>query len=79
MGKPVMFKTPLGEEMVLLSRADYDELLAAADPEDASDVAAYDEAMARLERGEDRRLTTSEMEEYLTRPGYLRGLQKGAA
>ncbi|MFZ5668704.1 MAG: helix-turn-helix domain-containing protein [Pseudomonadota bacterium] len=43
------FKTPSGEEMVVLSRAEYDRLLAAA--EAASDVAAFDEATAALATG----------------------------
>lgn len=42
------FKTPTGEEMVILPRADYDALIAAAQPydEDADDVAIYDQRMA---------------------------------
>jgi antitoxin component HigA of HigAB toxin-antitoxin module len=41
-------KAPNGEDMVLLSRADYDELIRIAEEavEDAADVAAYDAAMA---------------------------------
>ncbi|TDR88166.1 helix-turn-helix domain-containing protein [Enterovirga rhinocerotis] len=77
MGKPVMFKTPNGEKMVVLALADYEALLAANDPEDAADVAAFDEAMAALDSGEDRRLTSEEMAAYYQRPGFLRGLRKG--
>ncbi|WP_020178856.1 helix-turn-helix transcriptional regulator [Methylopila sp. M107] len=42
------FTTPSGEEMVILSRADYDALLARIEEaeEDAADVAAYDAAKA---------------------------------
>ena len=45
--------TPAGEELVLLSRADYDRLtaLAAEADEDAADVAAYDTAMAEVASG----------------------------
>lgn len=41
-------KSPNGEDMVLLSREEYDELVRIADEaaEDAADVAAYDAAMA---------------------------------
>lgn len=42
------FKTPAGDEMVILPRADYEALVAAARPydEDADDVAIFDERMA---------------------------------
>lgn len=43
-----IIKTPSGEEMVVIPKADYDELVRIADEaaEDAADVAAYDAAMA---------------------------------
>ncbi len=43
-----IIKTPAGEEMVILPKAEYDELVRIADEvaEDAADVAAYDEAIA---------------------------------
>ena len=42
-------KTPGGEDLVLLSRADYDELVRQAQDaaEDAADIAAFDDAMAQ--------------------------------
>lgn len=42
------FKTPNGDEMVVLSKADYQELVRIAEEaeEDAADVAAFDAAMA---------------------------------
>ncbi len=45
------FKTPSGEEMVVLSKADYDALVRIAEEaaEDAADVAAFDAAMANPE------------------------------
>jgi len=45
------FTTPNGEEMVLLSKADYEELVRIAEDamEDAADVAAFDAAMANPE------------------------------
>ena len=53
---PFVFTTPKGDEMVVLPKADYDALLAAAHViaeanEDAADVAAYDAAMAYLAAG----------------------------
>lgn len=43
------FMTPTGEEMVILSRAEYDRLVAASDM--AADVAAFDEAREALATG----------------------------
>ena len=45
------FTTPGGEEMVVLSRLDFDRLMAAS--EDLADIAAFDEAKARLASGQD--------------------------
>ena len=48
-----MITTPMGEELVLLSRAEYNRLaaLAAEAEEDAADVAAFDAAMAEVAVG----------------------------
>ena len=48
MTKPQFIQTPGGGELVVLSREDYDNLLAAARDrdEDADDIAAFDAAMA---------------------------------
>lgn len=51
MNKVTRFKTPGGEEMVLLPSADYEALLDIV--EMAEDVAAYDEAKRRIAAGED--------------------------
>ena len=53
-----MITTPAGEEMVLLSRAEYERLaaLAAEVEEDAADVATYDAAMAEIAARGDRPL-----------------------
>lgn len=51
MSKPQFLQTPLGEELVVLSREDYDALVAAAhddDAEDDEDVALYVAAKADL-------------------------------
>ncbi len=45
------FKTPSGDEMVVLPRADYDRLVAAA--EDAIDAATAKKIMARISSGEE--------------------------
>lgn len=51
MGHLTQFKSPSGDEMVVLSRAEYDALVEAA--EMLADVAAYDRAKARIAAGED--------------------------
>jgi ribosome-binding protein aMBF1 (putative translation factor) len=50
MANPQIIKTPSGEELVVLSRAEFDALVAAAAEaeEDANDAAIYDERMADL-------------------------------
>lgn len=55
---PQIIKSPSGEELVVLTRAEYDSLVAAAEPydEDADDAAIFDERMAELEAGRDARL-----------------------
>ena len=57
---PQMITTPRGEELVLLTRAEYDRLTALASEaeEDAADVAAYDAAMAEIAAGRDGPLPT---------------------
>lgn len=51
MSETTTFKTPGGDDMVVMPRALYDKLV--ADAETAQDVAAYDKAKARLASGED--------------------------
>ncbi|NGN41184.1 helix-turn-helix transcriptional regulator [Mesorhizobium sp. CGMCC 1.15528] len=50
MNAPQIIKTPGGEELVILPKADYDALLRAADEaaEDAADAAIYDARKAEL-------------------------------
>lgn len=64
MSKLSTFTTPGGEEMVVLSRVDFDRLVVAS--EDLADVAAYDEAKARLASGDDE-LVPSEVVDALLR------------
>ena len=53
MGAPQIIRTPNGEELVVLPRADYEALLARLDDEaeDADDVALYDARKAELAGG----------------------------
>jgi len=54
MADPQFIRTPKGEELVVLTRADYDELVAAAEfDEDAADAALYDERKGDLAAGRD--------------------------
>jgi len=55
---PQFIKTPGGEELVIISRADYDALIGklADMEEDAADVALYDARKADLMEGRDARL-----------------------
>jgi hypothetical protein len=53
MSEPQIIRTPSGEELVVLPRAEYEALLARADhdAEDADDVAIYDARKADLAAG----------------------------
>jgi len=55
MTEPQIIRTPSGDEMVVLPRADYEALLNALveAEEDAADVAVYDERKAALAAGRD--------------------------
>ncbi|MCM2473035.1 helix-turn-helix transcriptional regulator [Rhizobium sp. CG5] len=54
MGAATLFKTPNGEEMIVLSREDYDALLKQAErAEDLEDVLAINEFETRLAAGEE--------------------------
>jgi ribosome-binding protein aMBF1 (putative translation factor) len=60
---PVMTKTPKGEDIVILSRGEYDQLVAAAG-EDAADAEAARRALDRLKKGE-HSLTNAEVDDLL--------------
>lgn len=53
MSTPQIIRTPNGEELVVLTRAEYEDLLAQTDheAEDAEDVAIYDARKAELAAG----------------------------
>ncbi len=54
MSAPQIIRTPSGEELVVLPRADYEALLERADreAEDADDIAMYDACKAALAEGD---------------------------
>lgn len=76
--KPQTIRTPSGEELVVLTRSEYDALTgAAADAlEDAADVAMFDERMAALNAGAGARLPP-EVSAYMLRgDSLLRALRR---
>jgi DNA-binding XRE family transcriptional regulator len=79
---PVMTKTPGGEEIVILSRAEFDRLVAKR--EDADDVEAADLIMARVANGTEEVLTDAEVSALLNAQSPLafwrkkRGLTQAA-
>jgi len=78
MNDPQIIKTPNGEELVVLPRADYEALLAAATDaaEDAGDVAIYDACMAGLQAGKTE-ILPAEVSAFITRgDSLLKALRK---
>jgi DNA-binding XRE family transcriptional regulator len=61
---PVMTKTPKGDEIVILARKEYDQLIAAAG-EDAADAETARRALARLKSGKEHTLTSAEVDDLL--------------
>jgi MoxR-like ATPase len=76
--KPQTITTPAGDELVVLPRADYDALLAAAAgrEEDADDVAIYDARKAELARGADARLPPEVSAAMLRGDSLLKALRR---
>ncbi|MEA2822900.1 MAG: hypothetical protein QOJ86_4904 [Bradyrhizobium sp.] len=62
---PVMTKTPKGDEIVILSRAEYDALTAGRSDEDAADVAHANRILAELAQGSETLLTSEQADELL--------------
>lgn len=71
-------RTPAGEELVVLPRADFDALLAIAQEaeEDADDVAIFDERMAALSDGRDAPLPPEISAALLAGATRLRAIRK---
>lgn len=63
MNKPIRTKTPAGEDIIIVSAADYDKLVELA--EDAADVRLAERSLADLYSGKTEALTSEEMLEYL--------------
>jgi DNA-binding XRE family transcriptional regulator len=61
---PVMTKGPLGDDIVILSRKEYDQLVAAAN-EDALDVEPLRRSTARVESGEEETFSSAEVDAFL--------------
>jgi DNA-binding XRE family transcriptional regulator len=65
---PVMTKTPSGDDIVILSRAEYDSLMAHGDEygdDDSADAAHANRMLARVADGSETILTDAEMDELL--------------
>jgi DNA-binding transcriptional regulator YiaG len=69
--------SPSGDELVVLARSDYDELVAAAEAhdEDADDIAVYDLRKAELAAGLDARLPLEVSARLLKSESLLKALR----
>lgn len=82
MGKPQTIHTPAGEEMVVISRAEYESLIGAM--EDLEDALAAEQSLRKIATGEVELITDSEVDGYLEAPTPLafwrkkRGLTQAA-
>jgi antitoxin component HigA of HigAB toxin-antitoxin module len=78
MDKPQIVRAANGEEMVLLSKADYEALVdaAAEAEEDAADLVMYDARMADLRSGIDARLPPEVSAALLKGASLLKALRK---
>jgi DNA-binding XRE family transcriptional regulator len=82
MNKVQRIKSPSGDDMVIMSAADYERLVEAA--EDAHDSALAERSRLAIERGELETLTSDEAKELLAAPSPLgfwrkkRGMTQGA-
>jgi len=62
---PVMTKTPLGDEIVILSRAEYDALTFGRRDEDSADAARANSILVDIERGTETLLTSEQASQLL--------------
>jgi ribosome-binding protein aMBF1 (putative translation factor) len=60
---PVMTKGPQGDDIVILSRKEYDQLIAAN--EDAADAEILRRSIARVKSGEEETFTSAEVDAFL--------------
>ena len=63
---PVMTKTPLGDDIVILSRAEYDALTFGRHDEDAADAARANSILADIESGAEILLTSEQASQLLS-------------
>jgi DNA-binding XRE family transcriptional regulator len=78
MGEPKFIETPSGDEIVILLRADYDALVAAAADaeEDASDIALYDQRKADIAANPDDVLPAPVSDALTRGDGLLKALRQ---
>jgi DNA-binding XRE family transcriptional regulator len=62
---PIMTKTPLGDDIVILSRAEYDALTAGRGNEDIADAAYANSILADIESGAETLLTSEQANQLL--------------
>ena len=62
---PIMTKTPRGDDIVILSRAEYDALTSGRRDEDAADAERANNIMADIERGTETLLTSEQASQLL--------------
>ena len=63
---PVMTKTPQGDDIVILSRAEYDALALGRRDEDAADAAYANNILAKIESGTEPLLTSEQANQLLS-------------
>ncbi|WP_158816495.1 helix-turn-helix domain-containing protein [Methylocapsa sp. S129] len=76
MTEPQIIRTPSGEEMVIIPRAEYEALIAAAHNEDEDDVAIYDARKAELAASRNGLLPQPVTEAMLKGDSLLRALRR---
>jgi ribosome-binding protein aMBF1 (putative translation factor) len=76
MTEPQIIRTPSGDEMVVIPRAEYEALIAAAHDEDQDDVAIYDARKAELAAKENGLLPQPVSEAMLKGDSLLRALRR---
>jgi hypothetical protein len=76
MTEPQIIRTPSGDEMVIIPRAEYEALIAAAQDEDQEDVAIYDTRKAELAASRNGLLPRPVSEAMLKGDTLLRALRR---
>ena len=76
MTEPQIIRTPSGDEMVIIPRAEYEALVAAAHNEDEDDVAVYDARKAELAASRNGLLPPPVSEAMIKGDSLLRALRR---